>query len=67
MMGRSIYHSPYFLADIEREIFNNENILSRREVMERLVPYVKEETKKWNKIKSNNETYSWIISWSGRI
>ena len=45
MMGRSIYHSPYLLADIEREIFNNENILSRREVMENLVPYVKEETK----------------------
>ncbi len=45
MMGRSIYHSPYLLADIEREIFNNENILSRREVMESLVSYVKEETK----------------------
>ena len=45
MMGRSIYHSPYLLADIEKEIFNNENILSRREVMESLVPYVKEETK----------------------
>ena len=45
MMGRSIYHSPYLLADIEREIFNNENILTRREVMESLVPYVKEETK----------------------
>ena len=45
MMGRSIYHSPYLLADIEREIFNNKNILSRREVMESLVPYVKEETK----------------------
>ena len=45
MLGRSIYHSPYLLADIEREIFNNENILSRREVMESLVPYVKEETK----------------------
>ena len=45
MMGRSIYQSPYLLADIEREIFNNENILSRREVMESLVPYVKEETK----------------------
>ena len=45
MMGRSIYHSPYLLADIEREIFNNEDILSRHEVMESLVPYVKEETK----------------------
>ena len=45
MMGRSIYHSPYLLADIEREIFNNENILSRHEVLETLVSYVKEETK----------------------
>jgi len=50
MMGRSIYHSPYLLADIEREIFNNENILSRREVMESLVPYVKEETKKGTRL-----------------
>ena len=24
MIGRSIYHSPYLLADIEKEIFNNE-------------------------------------------
>ena len=50
MMGRSIYHSPYLLADIEREIFNNENILSRQEVMENLVPYVKEETKKGTRL-----------------
>ena len=25
MIGRAIYHSPYFLADIEKEIFGNEN------------------------------------------
>ena len=50
MMGRSIYHSPYLLADIEREIFNNENILSRHEVMESLVPYIKEETKKGTRL-----------------
>jgi len=50
MMGRSIYHSPYLLGDIEREIFNNKNILSRREVMESLVPYVKEETKKGTRL-----------------
>ena len=46
MIGRSAYHSPYLLADIEKEIFNNQNILSRQEVIEQLVPYVKEETKK---------------------
>ena len=50
MMGRSIYQSPYLLADIEREIFNNKNILSRQEVMENLVPYVKEETKKGTRL-----------------
>ena len=46
MIGRSAYHSPYLLADIEKEIFNNQNILSRQEVIEKLVPYVKEEIKK---------------------
>ena len=46
MIGRSAYHSPYLLADIEKEIFNNQNILSRQEVIEQLVPYVKEEIKK---------------------
>ena len=46
MIGRSAYHSPYLLADIEKEIFNNQNILSRQEVIEKLIPYVKEEIKK---------------------
>ena len=46
MIGRSIYHSPYILADIEKEIFNNKNVLSREEIIENLVPYVKDEIKK---------------------
>jgi len=46
MLGRSIYHSPYILADIEKEIFNNNNVLSREEIIEKLVPYVKDEIKK---------------------
>ena len=46
MIGRSVYHSPYLLADIENEIFNNQEIPSRQEVIEKLVPYVKEEIKK---------------------
>ena len=25
MIGRAVYHSPYFLAEIEKEIFKNEN------------------------------------------
>ena len=43
MIGRAAYHSPYFLAEVEKEIFNNHNIPSRIEVMERMIPYIKEE------------------------
>jgi tRNA-dihydrouridine synthase A len=50
MIGRSAYHTPYILADIEREIFDNENILSRQEVIEQLIPYVKDELKKGTRL-----------------
>ena len=46
MIGRSIYHSPYILADIEKEIFNNNNNLSREKIIKELVLYVKDEIKK---------------------
>ena len=46
MIGRAIYHSPYFLADIEKEIFKNENVPSRAEVMENLIPYIQKQTSK---------------------
>ena len=46
MIGRAIYHSPYFLADIEREVFDNKNVPTRSEVMENLIPYIQEETSK---------------------
>jgi len=50
MIGRSAYHTPYILADIEREIFNNENVLSRQEIIEQLIPYVKDELKKGTRL-----------------
>ena len=50
MIGRSVYHSPYMLADIEKEIFNNENIPSRQDVVELLVKYLKEEVKKGTRV-----------------
>ena len=46
MIGRAIYHSPYFLADIEKEIFNNKEVPTRTEVMENLIPYIQEQTSK---------------------
>ena len=50
MMGRLIYHSPYLLADIEKEIFNNEDVPSRQEVVEKLVIYLKNEIKKGTRV-----------------
>ena len=46
MIGRAIYHSPYFLAEIEKEIFGSKNVPSRSEVLENLIPYIQEETSK---------------------
>ena len=46
MIGRAIYHSPYILAEIEKEIFKNKNVPTRSEVMENLIPYVEEQTSK---------------------
>ena len=46
MIGRAVYHSPYFLAEIEKNIFNNNNIPTRKEVIESLIPYIKNETEK---------------------
>ena len=50
MIGRAAYHTPYLLADIERAIFNNEDVLSRQDVIEQLIPYVKDELKKGTRL-----------------
>tara|TARA_Y100001970_G_scaffold64907_1_gene83062 strand:+ start:1606 stop:2589 length:984 start_codon:yes stop_codon:yes gene_type:complete len=50
MIGRAAYHTPYFLADIEKEIFKNENVPSRQEVIENLIPYIKKEIKKGTRL-----------------
>lgn len=39
MIGREAYTNPYFLAEIEREIFNT-SIKSRSEIIEQFIPYV---------------------------
>ena len=50
MIGRAAYHTPYFLAEIENEVFNNQNVLSRQEVIENLIPYIKDEIKKGTRL-----------------
>jgi len=46
MIGRAAYHTPYLLAHIEKEIFQNNNIPSRQDVIEQLIPYIENELKK---------------------
>ena len=46
MIGRAIYHSPYLLSEIEREVFNNNNVPTRLEVIEELIKYLKYELTK---------------------
>jgi tRNA-dihydrouridine synthase A len=50
MIGRAIYQAPYFLADIEREIFGNTDILTRTEIVEELVNYVSSEVAKGTRV-----------------
>ena len=50
MIGRAAYHTPYLLADIEKEIFKNDNVASRQEVIENLIPYIKDELKKGTRL-----------------
>ncbi len=43
MIGREIYKNPFFLKQIEEEIFNNKSITTRKKVLEKLIPYIKDE------------------------
>ena len=45
-LERTKFHRPF----IEKEIFNNENIPSRQDVIEQLIPYVKDELKKGTRL-----------------
>jgi tRNA-dihydrouridine synthase A len=40
MIGREAYQNPYFMAEVEKEIFNNPNVPSREQITLRLIPYI---------------------------
>lgn len=40
MIGREAYSNPYLLAELQREIYPERNILSRQQIIERFIPYV---------------------------
>jgi tRNA-dihydrouridine synthase A len=50
MIGRAIYQNPYFLVDIEKEIFKVTNSPSREEIIEKLLQYLEKEVKLGTKV-----------------
>jgi tRNA-dihydrouridine synthase A len=40
MIGRAAYYNPYLLAEIDQEIFGNQQIITRYDVVENLYPYI---------------------------
>ena len=54
MIGRAAYSNPYFLSEIQSKYFNNKEILSRFEVIQKFIPYVSNQLK--NGVKLNNLT-----------
>ena len=50
MIGRSIYQNPYFLIEIEKEIFKTKNNPTREQVVEKLLEYADREIKLGTKI-----------------
>ena len=50
MIGRAIYQNPYFLSEIEKEIFNNNIIPSREDIAKEILKYLEEEVKLGTKV-----------------
>jgi len=50
MIGRAIYQNPYFLADIEKEIFKVEKKPTREDIAEQLIKYLEKELKLGTKV-----------------
>lgn len=45
MIGRAAYSNPYLLAEIQKKYFKNKNILSQFEVIQHLIPYIRQQLK----------------------
>jgi len=50
MIGRAIYQNPYFLTNIEKEVFKNTNYPTREGVVEKLLKYLEKEIKLGTKV-----------------
>ena len=50
MIGRQIYQNPFFLVEIEKKIFNNQNNPTREDVAKNLLEYLEKEVKLGTKV-----------------
>ena len=50
MIGRQIYQNPFFLVEIEKEIFNNQSNPTREDVAKKLLEYLEKEVKLGTKV-----------------
>jgi len=50
MIGRAVYQNPYFLVDIEKEIFNVENNPTREDIVKEILKYLEKEVKRGTKV-----------------
>ena len=50
MIGRAIYQNPYFLKDIEKEIFDVKNNPTREDIAKELLKYLEKEVKLGTKV-----------------
>lgn len=47
MIGREAYQNPYFMAEIERKIFGNQDILTREHIATAMIAYADDQAKRY--------------------
>jgi len=53
MMGREVYHNPYILSEVDRELFQSTDpVPTRFEIFEKFLPYVESELAKGTRLHS---------------
>jgi tRNA-dihydrouridine synthase A len=47
MIGREAYTNPYFMAEVERKIFGNHDILGREKIAQKMIDYAQEQNEEY--------------------
>lgn len=53
MLGREVYHNPYFMCEVDKQLFGSQApTLSRHQVVEAMIPYVQTQLKQGTRLNS---------------